>query len=74
MRNSGVAVFELNQWIHRSPFLFPPLNGVSVGGLKEGPKNLAGECPPPDSDLSQWELFVTKTVRICLVRRRLIFI
>ena len=55
-----VLAESMDSWFFLS---FSPLNGVSVGGLKRG-EEPSGECPPPDSDLSQWELFVTKTIRI----------
>ena len=48
MRSGGV-VFELNQWIHGSSFLFPRCVDSAIAGPEEA-KNLAGKSPPPDSD------------------------
>ena len=53
-------------------FLF--LRGVvsAIAGLEEA-KNLAGKSPPPDSDPFKFKKFLRETVRICQVRRHLIF-
>src|SRR5439155_894856 len=43
--------FKLDHWIHGSSFLFLfPAELLSGIAGPEGAKNLAGKCPPPDSD------------------------
>src|SRR5439155_11950123 len=45
-------------WIHCSSFLFPRYVYSAVAGPEEA-KNLAGKCPPPDSDPSSYAHFGT---------------
>ena len=51
LKNSGIVVLKLNQWIHTVlPFLFPRCVYLGLQGPEEA-KNLAGlNVPPPDSD------------------------
>ena len=41
--------FGLSQWIHGYSFVFPRYVDSAIRG-SGGAKNLAGKCPPPDSD------------------------